>query len=143
MVLLFLALAAHAHEMPKNLSTDLVFSKDDSILPLSAGRLSELARELKAEPDLVVELRVHSDATGDAAAELATTQRRADILRKWFLDRGVSETQLTGVGLGSSEPMTDDATASGRARNRRVEFKLVRDAHHADEPAPTEESSKP
>lgn len=130
MIPLFLALVASAHELPKNLSSDLVFSKDGGILPFSLGKLSELADALKAEPALVVEVRVHTDTEEDATAQLAVTQRRAELLRAWLVDRGVRKEQLTGVGVGSAEPIADNRTSSGRARNRRVEFKLIHDVDH-------------
>ena len=124
-------LTALAHEMPSNLSTDLVFAKNDvAILPLAAPKLEELATLLAESPKLIVEIRVHSDQEGDDAANLALTQRRADALRDWLVKRGVSEGQLTSTGVGEAEPMVDATTAGARARNRRVEFKMLQDADH-------------
>lgn len=63
----------------------------------------------------------HSDTSGDPAANLALSQRRADAVRRALIAKGVAGDQLTATGIGALSPRYSNATAEGRARNRRVE----------------------
>lgn len=64
----------------------------------------------------------HTDSQGSEAANQALSQRRADAVRALLEQAGVAPGRLRAVGKGPSEPVADNGTAAGRARNRRVEI---------------------
>lgn len=62
----------------------------------------------------------HTDSQGADAYNLDLSQRRANAVLKYLVDKGVPASRLTAQGLGESQPVADNATADGRAQNRRV-----------------------
>lgn len=62
----------------------------------------------------------HTDDRGSDAHNLGLSQRRAASVRQYLIDHGVSASRLEAVGYGESRPEADNATAEGRAQNRRV-----------------------
>jgi OOP family OmpA-OmpF porin len=62
----------------------------------------------------------HTDSVGDDAYNLKLSQRRADAVRKYLVDKGVPSTPLEARGFGEAQPVADNKTADGRAQNRRV-----------------------
>lgn len=73
-----------------------------------------------------MEIRGHTDAAGNAEANRALSLRRAQAVRDAFVRMGLPPSRLTAVGAGQDEPVADNSTVEGRARNRRVEIRLVR-----------------
>ena len=90
----------------------------------SSGKasLSALAAYLQAGPVPRVKIEAHTDGQGETAANQQLSQRRADAVRDALAAGGVPKGKLQASGLGESSPIADDSTASGRARNRRVEI---------------------
>jgi outer membrane protein OmpA-like peptidoglycan-associated protein len=87
----------------------------------SLAQLKNLVLIIKAFPAATFKLGGYTDNTGDAAANVALSQKRADAVLAWLKQSGVTETQLTGAkGYGPEFPVGDNATAEGRAMNRRV-----------------------
>ena len=62
----------------------------------------------------------HTDSVGNDAYNQGLSQRRADAVRKYLVDKGVAAARLEARGFGESQPVADNATAEGRAQNRRV-----------------------
>jgi OOP family OmpA-OmpF porin len=90
---------------------------------LSAGSLNvldDVADGLKKHPRLKVELQGHTDNKGPDAYNLTLSQKRADAVRAYLLKDGVSPTQITAKGYGEGQPIADNSTDAGRAKNRRV-----------------------
>ncbi len=69
-----------------------------------------------------VRVEAHTDSQGADAANLALSQQRADAVRQALLAAGLSPGRVKAIGKGESDPLTDNGTAEGRARNRRVEM---------------------
>jgi OmpA-OmpF porin, OOP family len=70
-----------------------------------------------------VEVFGHTDNVGDANANQALSKERAEAVKRWLKERGISEKRFQLVeGKGQSEPLEDNATAAGKAKNRRVEI---------------------
>lgn len=65
----------------------------------------------------------HTDSVGNDDYNLKLSQRRADAVRKYLVDKGVAGSRLTAKGLGETQPVADNGTAEGRAQNRRVVLK--------------------
>ena len=66
----------------------------------------------------------HTDSTGTDAINNPLSLQRADSVKNYLSDRGVSAARIETVGRGSREPIASNATAAGQAQNRRVEIFL-------------------
>ncbi len=93
--------------------------------PASLPLLDALGAALMRCETVWADISGHADATGDAAADLALSQARADAVADYLKARGVPTRRLAGVGRGSGAPLADHATAAGRAPNRQIEFRVV------------------
>ena len=93
----------------------------DRIRPESTPTLSEIGRMLQQHPDLRLALESHTDRDGEEA--LTLSQRRADAVRRYLVSTfRVDGSRIQARGMGASKPARDNATAEGRAQNRRVEI---------------------
>jgi outer membrane protein OmpA-like peptidoglycan-associated protein len=76
----------------------------------------------------VVSIKVigHTDSKGSDAYNQALSERRASSVAAYLLSQGLEPGKLTSEGRGESEPVADNATEEGRAKNRRVELHINR-----------------
>jgi OOP family OmpA-OmpF porin len=81
-----------------------------------------MAKFLADVPNARGEVEGHTDSQGADAYNQALSQRRADAVRKYLVDKGVAGDRLQAKGYGESKPEGDNKTADGRAQNRRVVF---------------------
>jgi outer membrane protein OmpA-like peptidoglycan-associated protein/uncharacterized protein YidB (DUF937 family) len=89
----------------------------------SAPFLNKAAEVIKIAPaGLIIEVAGHTDNTGDAAANLALSQQRADAVRSYLVQQGVPQATMTAKGYGDTKPVATNETEEGRFRNRRIEF---------------------
>jgi OOP family OmpA-OmpF porin len=84
--------------------------------------LSDLAQALKDHPEWRVRIEGYTDNVGNKAVNLRLSRERAESVRRWLMDRGISSDRLSARGYGESAPVGDNSTPDGRARNRRVEI---------------------
>lgn len=91
----------------------------------SRYELEEIANILKQNSTVRVELRGHTDNTGDPDANRSLSDQRAASVRDFLISNGVSESRLSSVGLGQSLPIDSNETAEGREANRRTELRIV------------------
>lgn len=111
------------------LAAPVEFAADgERLTPASLGRLTEVAAAISALPvDIVFEIQVHVDAA-TARARPALAQRRAAVIHRALVERGVAASRIEARGLSAERPLVDErglrgpALSSARARNRRVEF---------------------
>jgi OmpA-OmpF porin, OOP family len=80
----------------------------------------------EAYPDMVVEIRGHTDSEGSASYNKNLSIRRALAAKNFFVRSGVDPARIQTRGFGSSRPLMDNSTEIGRALNRRVEIYIVR-----------------
>jgi OOP family OmpA-OmpF porin len=92
--------------------------------------LNDVAAALAAQPTLNVEIQGHTDSIGSAAYNLNLSQSRADSVRSYLIDKGVSASALTAKGYGKTQPIASNDTAEGRAQNRRVAFAVTNAPPH-------------
>jgi OOP family OmpA-OmpF porin len=95
------------------------------LTPGSGKVLDEAVAMLKKYPTVRIEISGHTDSSGDEAQNRALSQKRADLVRDYLVQRGVAADRLASKGYGPEFPIGNNATPEGRAQNRRVEFKLL------------------
>jgi OOP family OmpA-OmpF porin len=77
---------------------------------------------LQANPDLRVRIDGHTDSRGSDAYNQALSERRANAVRKFFIDNGIDGSRLQTRGFGETEPAAPNDTPENLLKNRRVEF---------------------
>ncbi len=104
------------------------------LTPGSAGTLDKVAQSLRTNRGVRVQIAGHTDSTGSRALNTALALNRAGSVADYLAQQGVEPARLVAVGFGPDRPVAPNATAEGRARNRRVELDVLLDAVAA--PAP-------
>ena len=105
-----------------SLSGSVLFGSGKSaLLRTGLRRLDQVAQALKTTKGRMV-VEGYTDSRGRDAKNLALSEARAKTVRAYLISRGVASDQVVAVGLGESNPIADNATAEGRANNRRVEI---------------------
>lgn len=92
------------------------------ILPVSTPILEEVLSVLKKAPALSADIFGHTDNQGDAAANRALSQSRAQAVADWMTQHGIAAGRLKSSGLGPDKPIASNTSPEGRAKNRRVEI---------------------
>lgn len=92
------------------------------VSPQSFGLLNDVSTVLNSHPEIVLEIGGHTDAQGSKAYNQSLSQQRVDAVRRYLLGRGIDAGRLSARGYGESTPIESNRSASGRAKNRRVEF---------------------
>jgi len=114
----------------------------DVILPRSFPVLQAVADALSATPEIKhVSIEGHTDDRGKAEHNRDLSDRRAKSVMQYLVDHGVPADRLESHGFGQEQPIASNKTASGRAANRRVEFRIVDKA--GAEPAPGQKGDAP
>jgi outer membrane protein OmpA-like peptidoglycan-associated protein len=93
-----------------------------TIAPQSEERLQQALAALKENPEVMVEVRGYTDNVGAATANRKLSLRRAEAVRAWLAEKGIPVDRIGVKGFGPANPIGDNATAEGRAMNRRIEF---------------------
>lgn len=91
----------------------------------SEVELKKLARLLRANPSLKIEIGGHTDNVGDAAANQRLSQNRAKAVYDYLGKLHIDLTRLSYKGYGENQPIGSNDTEEGRAKNRRTEFKVL------------------
>lgn len=87
--------------------------------------LDSVAAVLAEYKQTNVQISGHTDSTGSSQYNQLLSERRAQSVKEYLAQRGVAYNRLQSVGYGSRYPIASNATAAGRAQNRRVEIDLV------------------
>ena len=95
------------------------------LLAKSFKSLQEVASILKENPSFKVSIEGHTDNTGGDELNQKLSESRAASVKDYLLEHGVDESKISSKGFGPSDPVADNKTAAGRAKNRRVEMKLT------------------
>ena len=91
----------------------------------SKGILDDMAATLRKYATMVVEVAGHTDSRGAVAYNRRLSEQRAQSVRDYLVLQGVGADNLRVKGYGPDQPIADNATAEGRAQNRRVELKIL------------------
>ncbi len=95
------------------------------ILPESEPVLERALEMLRRNPEVRVEIGGHTDSRGSARRNRRLSLRRAEAVRDWLVAHGLDRDRVEVRGYGSEQPVADNDTAEGRARNRRIEFRRL------------------
>lgn len=95
------------------------------IKPVSFAMLDEVALALKEHSTIKVRIEGHTDSKGNDKFNKKLSQKRADAVRKYLIDKGVAGDRMEAKGYGEEVPIADNRTDEGRGQNRRVEFFIV------------------
>lgn len=90
----------------------------------SAGLLGSVVTAAQRCPTGKIEIHGYTDSEGSAEANRALAQRRADAVRQHLANAGVDDSRLSAVGHGQANPVASNDTQDGRAKNRRIEFRV-------------------
>ncbi len=92
----------------------------------SASRaiLGEVITIMNNNPSYNLTIAGHTDSIGSSESNQRLSQKRADAVKKYLTDRGVSSSRVSSIGYGESSPVADNKYAAGRKQNRRVELSV-------------------
>jgi outer membrane protein OmpA-like peptidoglycan-associated protein len=106
--------------------TGVAFELNSATLtPASHIILNRIAGLLLSDGTTRVEIGGYTDSSGDDAYNLTLSQRRAEAVQAYLIERGVAADRLVARGYGEARPIADNGSADGRARNRRVELRPI------------------
>ncbi|TKS53744.1 OmpA family protein [Luteimonas yindakuii] len=92
---------------------------------IGRGILDEMASGLREIGDARVQIVGHTDDVGARQGNIALSQARALAVRDYLVGQGISVDSLSVLGVGPDEPIADNGSDEGRARNRRIQFKVL------------------
>jgi len=95
------------------------------VLPDSFPLLNQVVQVLRDFPNMQISIEGHTDSVGGEALNMRLSQQRAEAVLDYLISKGVSPERLEAIGFGPTKPIASNKTASGRARNRRTEFRIV------------------
>ncbi len=99
-------------------------SKAD-ILPDSQEEIKRFADFLRKNEEYQVIIYGYTDNSGNEASNKRLSQNRAKAVMRALIDNGIKLIRLTAIGMGSKNPIADNATPEGRTKNRRIEVELI------------------
>jgi len=97
----------------------------DVIKKTSNSILDQVVKAMIENPSYNLQINGHTDNVGDDQKNLVLSQKRADAVKKYLTDKGVAVNRIKSTGYGATMPVADNTTPAGKAKNRRVEFKVV------------------
>lgn len=123
-----LATRDSARGLIANMSDVLFRSGSFELLPGARERLAKVSGIVLAYPSLHVAIEGHTDSVGGDEYNQNLSEHRAEAVRDYFVQQGISSSAVEARGFGKSEPIASNDTAEGRQQNRRVELVLSGDA---------------
>ena len=108
------------------LKNDILFDVDSAVLSDEAKQtLLNLNRVLKKYPENIIQVQGYTDSTGSAAYNKTLSEKRAKAVYNFILENGLKTSSLTYAGFGANNPIAENNTPEGRAKNRRVELDIT------------------
>jgi OOP family OmpA-OmpF porin len=107
-------------------AADVFFDFDKAVLkPEGKAKLDDLVSKLKGINLEVIIAIGHTDSIGSDAYNMKLSVRRAEAVKAYLVSKGIEPNRIYTEGKGKSQPIADNRTAEGRAKNRRVEIEVV------------------
>lgn len=112
------------------IARDILFEfNSDQLKPAAEAKLQKLVDHLRRPPELTkLTVEGHTDSIGNPNYNLDLSQRRANRVRQKLVSMGLTGGKVKAIGYGASQPIANNGNYQGRAMNRRVEFKVERQA---------------
>jgi outer membrane protein OmpA-like peptidoglycan-associated protein len=128
-----------------NMSDVLFDTGKYTLKPEAREKLAKVSGILLAYPNLKVQVEGYTDNVGSEQYNLTLSQQRGDAVRAYLVSQGVSADNITATGYGLTNPIADNATAAGRAQNRRVQLVVSGSAIgvQQSQPNPTNQPQQP
>ena len=95
------------------------------IKPESEPELNEVVQLMKDNPGLRIQISGHTDNSGKTADNRTLSESRAKAVTNYLIGKGIAPERLTFKGFGDTQPVADNSTSEGRARNRRTELTVI------------------
>ncbi|MBA2320039.1 MAG: OmpA family protein [Deltaproteobacteria bacterium] len=115
-------------EKEKIVITEKIFFETGKaiIKEISFELLNEIARVMNEHPEVTrIQVEGHTDSDGSNPFNIKLSQSRAESVARFLVGAGVAESRLVAKGYGEEKPIETNATAEGKAQNRRVEFTIL------------------
>lgn len=90
----------------------------------SNASLDQVVTVMNENPGLKIRVEAHIDNAGNDETNMTLSQSRADAVKAYLVNKGISEDRIKAEGFGETQPVADNGTAAGRTKNRRVEIKI-------------------
>ena len=108
------------------LKNEILFDTNSAVLSSEAGNtLLDLNRVLKKYPSNVIVVEGYTDSTGAVDYNKKLSEQRAKAVYDFIVDNGLKTSSISYVGYGINNPVADNSTAAGRAKNRRVQLNIT------------------
>ena len=105
---------------------NLIFAQGKAtISPESFPSLDEVVVMLKERPSIVVQLEGHTDSQGNEKMNLELSQDRVDNVKKYLVSKGIAKDRIRTKAFGGSQPLVQGNSLEARAKNRRVEMRIL------------------
>lgn len=105
---------------------NILFATNSYALPVNGlVELQQLIQILQDNPTLKVEISGHTDNTGNTKDNLILSANRAKAIVDFLTEKGIESNRLSYKGYGDTQPIADNSTESGRAKNRRTSFTVI------------------
>lgn len=119
------ALSANAAAGTKITLENVLFNSGSAVLKSSSfTELNNLYTVLRSNDNMSIEVGGHTDNTGSLQANRRLSDLRAKAVKDYLVRKGILSSRITSVGYGPSQPVANNNSASGRAKNRRTEVKV-------------------
>lgn len=110
------------------IATEVLFAFDSDTLQASApAELDRVIEKLAARPTARLSIEGHTDDVGETDYNLALSERRAQAVKAYLVQKGILASRIDARGLGESRPIVPNDSDEGRRKNRRVELVLASD----------------
>ncbi|HEX7220288.1 MAG TPA: OmpA family protein [Burkholderiales bacterium] len=107
-------------------AADVLFDFDKSVIkPEGRSKLDDISGKAKGVNLEVVIAIGHADSTGSAAYNQRLSVRRAESVKAYLVSKGIEANRVYTEGKGEKQPVADNKTRDGRAKNRRVEIEVI------------------
>ncbi|MHB0950735.1 MAG: OmpA family protein [Allorhizobium sp.] len=109
-----------------NMPSNITFATDqDAVMPQFYPTLNSVAIVLRKFERTLIDVNGHTDSTGSLEHNQALSERRAMSVAGYLNSQGIDPRRVSALGFGPSQPIASNATAEGRAQNRRVEIQIA------------------
>ena len=114
------------HELKRTFNLDVLFDSGDHKLDMEdMSHLSELLKSLRGNEKMKIEIAAHTDDVGNNDNNMRLSQRRAQSVKDYLVKEGIASSRIWSKGYGEAKPVAANDSAEGRAKNRRVEVRVI------------------